>query len=179
MASESTNPAPHEPLGEFEHQRHKPHSPLERTRELVVAVPQMQSNVNLSRIVRVAGCFGIPRIVAAGTGKVDKKIARDGIDHVTIDSHRSLPPMLRKLKSEGYRLVGLEQTTNSKTIYDYKFDRKSVLLIGHERHGITAEELAELDDVIEIPVHGMPHSHNAATSAAMAIYEYCRQYPDG
>jgi len=26
---------------------------------------------------------------------------------------------------------------------------------------------------------GRPHSLNAATSAAVAIYEYCRQWPDG
>ena len=36
--------------------------------------------------------------------------------------------------------------------------------------------LAELDDVIEIPVYGLPHSFNAATAAAMALYEYCRQF---
>ncbi len=167
-----------EPSG-FEHERHKPPTELQRQRELVVAVPQMQSNVNLSRIVRVAGCFGIERIVAAGGGKVDKKIARDGIEHVTIDTHRTLGPVLRKLRSAGYRIVGLEQATGSRLIYEYEFVRKSVLVIGHERHGITPEELAELDDVVEIPVHGRPFSHNAATSAAMAIYEYCRQFPTG
>ena len=169
---------PNETTG-FEHERHKPPSALVRPRELVVAVPPMRSSVNLSRIVRVAGCFGIGRIVAAGGGKVDKKIARDGIEHVTIETHRTLAPVLRKLRSEGYRVVGLEQATGSKLIYEYEFDRKSVLVIGHERHGITPEELAELDDVIEIPVHGRPFSHNAATSAAMAIYEYCRQFPTG
>jgi len=139
----------------------------------------MQSNVNLSRIVRAAGCFGIPRIVAGGAGKVDRKIARDGVDHVQIDWHRSLIPVLKKLKSDGYRLVGLEQVTQSEVIYDYTFERRSVLLIGHERNGIPAEELAELDDVVEIPVHGMPHSHNAASSTIMAMYEYCRQFPEG
>ena len=167
-----------EPPG-FEHERHKPPSELQRQRELVVAVPQMQSSVNLSRIVRVAGCFGIERIVAAGGGKVDRKIARDGIDHVTIETHRTLAPVLRKLRSAGYRVVGLEQATGSQLIYEYEFVRKSVLVIGHERHGIAPEELAELDDVVEIPVHGRPFSHNAATSAAMGIYEYCRQFPSG
>jgi tRNA G18 (ribose-2'-O)-methylase SpoU len=39
--------------------------------------------------------------------------------------------------------------------------------------------LRVLDRVVEIPVYGMPYSHNAATAAAMALYEYCRQYPQG
>ncbi len=164
---------------EFEHQRHKPPTPLARRRELTVAVPQMQSNVNLSRIVRVAGCFGVERILAAGSGKVDRKIARDGLEGVTIETHRSLFPVLKKLRSAGFRIVGLEQATNSQTLYDYSFEHRSALLIGHERHGITDQLLTIVDDVVEIPVHGMPFSHNAATSAAMAIYEYCRQYPHG
>ena len=39
--------------------------------------------------------------------------------------------------------------------------------------------LAPMDDVVEIPVYGLPHSFNAATAASMALYEYCRQYPTG
>jgi tRNA G18 (ribose-2'-O)-methylase SpoU len=37
--------------------------------------------------------------------------------------------------------------------------------------------LERLDRVAEIPLAGMPHSLNAATSAAIAVYEYCRQFP--
>jgi tRNA G18 (ribose-2'-O)-methylase SpoU len=36
-----------------------------------------------------------------------------------------------------------------------------------------------LDDVIEIPVYGQPYSFNVATATTMAVYEYCRQYPNG
>jgi tRNA G18 (ribose-2'-O)-methylase SpoU len=36
-----------------------------------------------------------------------------------------------------------------------------------------------LHHAVEIPVYGLPFSHNAATAAAMALYEYCRQYPKG
>ena len=39
--------------------------------------------------------------------------------------------------------------------------------------------LRMLDDVVEIPVYGLPHSYNVATATAMALYEYCRQFPRG
>ena len=35
------------------------------------------------------------------------------------------------------------------------------------------------DDCVEIPVWGLPHSYNAASAGQMAMYEYCRCYPDG
>jgi tRNA G18 (ribose-2'-O)-methylase SpoU len=51
--------------------------------------------------------------------------------------------------------------------------------VGNERLGIKDDILELLDEVIEIPVWGMPHSYNAASAANMALYEYCRQFPEG
>ncbi len=139
----------------------------------------MRSQVNLSRIARAASCCGLTRILCTGPAKLDRKIARDGADAIQIETHRTLPPVLRRLRDEGYRLVGLEQTTDSHDLHRYQFDRKTALVIGNERTGLTDDLLELLDEVVEIPVWGPPHSYNAATAAMMAMYEYCRQFPDG
>jgi tRNA G18 (ribose-2'-O)-methylase SpoU len=163
----------------FEHQRHKPPTPLVRPRELLVACAPLQSNVNLSRIVRVAGCCGVGRVIAAGSAKVIAKIARDGADTVVVEPHRTLAPVLERLRQDGYRLVGLEQASGSQNLHTYAFVRRSALVVGNERTGLTVDILRLLDDVVEIPVWGMPYSYNVATAAAMALYEYCRQFQDG
>lgn len=160
-------------------QRHKPPSPLERPRELVIACPPMRSNVNLSRIVRAAGCCGVRRIICCGNARIVPEIARDTGDSVQIEVHRTLPPVVKKLRQEGYVLVGLEQTANSEPIFHFAFPRRTALVIGNERVGIEEEVLRMMDHVVEIPVYGMPYAHNAATAAAMAMYEYCRQHPAG
>ena len=164
-------------MSSFQHQRHKTPTKLSRPRELIVALPQLQSQVNLARIVRAAGCCGVSRIVACGRGKIDPKIARDAIEIVDVQRRGSLPPVLRELKAEGYRLVGLEQTSNSHNLHEFELPVRMALVIGHERQGLKQEELDLLDDVIEIPVYGMPFSYNVATATAMALYEYCRQHP--
>ena len=163
----------------FEHQRHKPPRELVRPRELVVVCGTLRSNVNLSRIVRTASCCGLQRIICTGPAKLDKSIARDGVDSIRIESHRTLPPVLDGLRQDGYRLVGLEQTTGSEDLDSYGFQRRTALVIGNERTGLTPELLRQLDDVVEIPVWGLPYSHNVATATAMALYEYCRQFPQG
>lgn len=164
----------------FEHLRHKPPSLLERPRELIVASPPLRSNVNLSRIVRLAGCCGVTRIIAAGNAKIDPEIARDAIEAVTVETRRSLAPVLKKLKDEqGYQLIGLEQTTDSENLFEARLPRRMVLVIGHERNGIADDILALLDRTIEIPVFGQPFSYNVATATTMALYEYCRQWPQG
>ena len=171
-------------MANFVHERHKPLSPLERPRELVVACAPLRSNINLSRIVRTAGCCAVRQVICCGNAKIVDKIARDSIDDenptaVEIRVHRTLAPPLKELKADGYRLVGLEQTTASESLYDYRFDRRSVLVLGNERQGIDDDILRMLDAVVEIPVYGLPYAYNVATAAAMALYEYCRQFPTG
>jgi tRNA G18 (ribose-2'-O)-methylase SpoU len=167
-----------EPI-DFIQQRHKQLVPLERSRELIVACPPMRSNVNLSRIVRAASCCGVQRMIASGNARVIGKIARETGDSIQVDVHRTLPPVLKRLKEEGYALVGLEQTSGSQIMWDFSFPRRTVLVIGNERSGIDPEILQLLDHVVEIPVYGLPYAHNAATATAMALYEYCRQFPRG
>jgi tRNA G18 (ribose-2'-O)-methylase SpoU len=167
------------PMDDFVQERHKPPAALLRPRELVIACPPMRSNVNLSRIARAASCCGVRRMICSGNAKLMAEIVRDTGGVLEIETHRTLGPVLKRLRQEGYQLTGLEQTTGSKSLFEFAFARKSVLVIGNERIGIDPEELRLLDHVVEIPVYGMPYSHNAATAGAMALYEYCRQFPEG
>ena len=163
----------------FSHERHKPPTALERPRELIVACAPMRSNVNLSRIVRVAGCCAVERVICCGAAKILRKIARDGADTVKIEVHRTLPPVLKELKGAGHQLVGLEQATGSESMHTFAFPRRCVLVLGNERAGLSDEELSLLDHVVEIPVYGLPHAYNVASAATIALYEYCRQFPSG
>jgi tRNA G18 (ribose-2'-O)-methylase SpoU len=166
-------------MSDFVHLRHKPPTPLERPRELLLACPPLRSNINLSRMIRAAGCCGVTKVIACGTAKVVRKIARDGADQVELEVHRTLPPVLKELRAQGYEIVGLEQTSNSQSLHEFRFERKTVLVIGHERDGLTEEVLAHVDRTVEIPVWGLPYSYNVATATVMALYEYCKQFPAG
>ena len=166
-------------MSDFVHIRHKPPADLERPRELVIACAPFRSHVNLSRIVRTAGCCGVTRIVACGRPKLDPEIARDAAQVVQIETHRTLPPALRELRAAGFRLVGLEQTTGSVCLYEYRFERRTALIVGNERQGLEDDVLALLDDAVEIPVYGRPFSYNVSSATDMALYEYCRQFRTG
>ena len=160
----------------FVHLRHKPVQSLPANSEMVLAVPQLRSNVNLSRIARAAGCCGIKKILVEGNAKIDPKIARDAANTIEFENRRSLRPALQKEKQKGeFSLIGLEQTTHSQPIYEFEFPPKTLLVIGHERNGITEDILGLLDATVEIPVFGLPYSFNVATATSIALYEYVRQ----
>ncbi|MHB8902994.1 MAG: TrmH family RNA methyltransferase [Thermoguttaceae bacterium] len=166
-------------MDDYVQKRHEKPVELNQPRPFIVACPPMRSNVNLSRIARTAGCCGVATLVCCGAAKVVAKIARDCHETLKIENHRTLPPVLRRLRDEGYRLVGLEQTTGSQSLFTFAYPHKCVLVVGNERTGIEPDVLQMMDHVVEIPVYGMPYAHNAATATAMALYEYCRQYPKG
>ena len=163
----------------FEHIRHKPPAELTTPRPLIIACSPLRTHANLSTSIRTAGCCGISEVIATGNAKVNPKIARDGAENVTLSAYRSLLPVLKKLKLYGYKLVGLEQTTNSTPLGDFQFPHKTVLVIGSEREGLNQDTLDLLDAVVEISVWGLPYSYNVATATSICMHAYCAQYPSG
>jgi tRNA G18 (ribose-2'-O)-methylase SpoU len=121
----------------------------------------------------------VRRIICCGNARVVAKIARDAASGLCVEVHRTLPPVLERLRAEGFHLVGLEQAAGSQCLYRFLFERKTVLVVGNERLGIEPDVLRLLHHTVEIPVYGLPYAHNVATAAAMALYEYCRQFPLG
>ncbi|WP_322779546.1 RNA methyltransferase [Frankia sp. Cas4] len=163
----------------FEQVRHRPPALLDRPREIVVACAPTRSHVNMASIVRTAGCCAVKKVIVCGNARIDPKITRDSTEQTPIEHRRTLSPVLRTLAQDGYALVGLEQTTNSVNLHEFQFSRKTALVIGNERLGLSEEELALMGACVEIPVWGLPHSYNVSVATAMALYEYCRQYPAG
>ncbi|KAL6763959.1 hypothetical protein V8C86DRAFT_3022592 [Haematococcus lacustris] len=58
---------------------------------------------------------------------------------------------LERKQSEGWQLVGLEQTSESTRLPDYAFPPRCVLVLGREKEGLPAEVLQLLDSTVEIP----------------------------
>lgn len=146
--------------------------------------------------------MGTSRLVLCGTSKLWPHISRQGLDSeseaidleaakssdaqslqlhgMNVTLHRSLLPVLQKLKKEqGYSIVGLEQTSTSQSSYDFKWPHKTVLVVGHESNGISQEILNICDKTVEIPLYGLPFSLNVSHALAIALSSYCQQYPEG
>lgn len=49
-----------------------------------------------------------------------------------------------------------------------------IVLLGHERHGLTDEEIALCDELVTIPMCGEVSSINAGVAASLVLYEAMR-----
>lgn len=128
-------------------QRHKSPRPLSEPRDLIVAVPDMQTKINLSRIVRTAALFGVRQVIAAGSGRLDKEVSHGSEDHVDIRRVNTLKHPLRRLQTDGWQVIGLEQTASSESLFTFTFPRRTVLLVGHERKGISGKHRSVIKEM--------------------------------
>lgn len=75
-----------------------------------------------------------------------------------------------------YIRVALTIAPDAQTLDSYQFAEKTMLLLGRELTGIPSEITALCDATLRIPQYGKVESLNVQTAAAIAIYEYNRQW---
>eukprot|EP00977_Amphora_coffeiformis_P010466 scaffold2448_cov155-Amphora_coffeaeformis.AAC.10 len=90
--------------------------------------------------------------------------------------HQNLLRWLRARKREGWFVLGIEQTSSSVSMCDFRFpNTPTILLLGKEKEGIPVEYLQAVDQCVEIPQLGIIRSLNVHVSGALAIWEFTRQ----
>ena len=162
-------------------------------REIIVIAHNIRSVQNVGSILRTADCLGVQKVYASGyTPNLEYQTDGSNLpllphvrDKLTRELHRSalgaeeavlfeyatnINELIDMLKSDGYQVVGLEQTANSTSLPDYTPPSKVVLLLGEEVHGLTPELMAECDQLVEIPMFGTKESYNVAVATGIALY---------
>ena len=79
-----------------------------------------------------------------------------------------------KLKSEGYKILAIEQDKKSVPYNKVKVGEKTALVVGHEIRGLPESVLKRADKILEIPMSGIKESLNV--SVAFGIVAYSLRY---
>lgn len=155
--------------------------------DIIVIAHNIRSTHNVGAIFRTAEGFGISKIILTGytpyprlskdsrlphiAEKLTKQISKTALGAEAIVPFEYLEqPPLHSLKTDGYRIVALEQASNSILLANYTPPKKIVLLLGEEVEGITPELLAECENIIEIPMVGKKESFNVSVATGIALY---------
>lgn len=82
---------------------------------------------------------------------------------------------LQKQRLADYRIVAVEQSSQSHSLLYYEFPAKCCLVLGSEKEGVPADILHLVDDCVEIPQFGMIRSLNVHVSGSIILWEMRRQ----
>ena len=146
---------------------------------LVVVLDNVRSMHNVGAVFRTADAFLVEKILLCGITpqpphREIHKAALGATESVDWAYFESVTEALQSIKSEGYSVVGVEQTTGSQMITEFDFakSQKYALVLGNEVEGISDEVLPLCDDFLEIPQQGTKHSLNVSVCGGIVMWEF-------
>lgn len=163
----------------------RPWTDVTRDASLVVALERVSNADNVGGIFRSAEAFGTDAVLLgpACADPLYRKAIRTSMGsalRVPFATLTAWPDDLGALRAAGFQLLALTPVPDALPLRDacdvgQPFRAaKLALLVGHEGDGLSSEALAAADVRVCIPMAATVDSLNAATAAAIALYELAR-----
>jgi RNA methyltransferase, TrmH family len=151
--------------------------------QLVVA-HEMADPGNAGALIRAADAAGA-RGVVLSDGSVDPtnpkcvRASAGSLFHLPVVAAGATPAVVLTAREAGWRTLAADVAPHATDLF--AAERRGLLsgrvawVFGNEAHGLSAEVLAAVDDVVRIPILGRAESLNVATAAAICLYAYARR----
>lgn len=156
---------------------------------IALVVDNIRSSENVGSFFRTADAVGVEKIFLVGISpqpldkflRPDTKIAKTALGaekEIPYEYYKTILPLIKKLKNDGYTVVALELSKNA---IDYRqllqqkdLKQKLAIIVGNEVTGIKPSTLKNVDFVAQIPMRGNKESLNVSVSAGVILYEASR-----
>lgn len=153
--------------------------------EVALLLHNIRSTHNVGSIFRTADAAGVSQIFLSGYtplpvdrfGRIQKDIAKTALGAETFvpwEKVADVGKKIRALKSEGWRVVGVEQDTRAVDYRALPAHEKTLFILGNEVRGISPKLRAQCDTLIEIPMHGEKESLNVSVAAGIVLFSTIR-----
>jgi len=149
--------------------------------QLQVMLDDVHSSQNLSAIIRSADGVGVLDIYYATKEDEALRIHKT----ITQGAHRwtrryrvntaSKSKFLQEKKRAGFQIVVTHLEERAVSFREIDYTKPTLLVMGNEKEGVSAEVIAQATDVIIIPMQGMVQSLNVSVATALILYEAQRQ----
>ena len=142
---------------------------------IYLIVENIRSMHNVGAFFRTADAFQIDKIFLCGYTAVPPrqeitKVALGAEETVVWEQRKDVGRLIRKLKSNGVQVVGLELTEGAADLQTFKPAFPVALIVGNEVEGIKPATLRLVDKIVKIPMRGSKESLNVSVAAGIALY---------
>ncbi len=138
-----------------------------------VAVYNISKEFNIGSLLRtVHGAKG-KEFFLVGDKSYNTYAAVSSDKWTKINYFEKLDDFLLYIKSSDYNLVLVEQSRNSKSLFEFDYPKNPLFFLGAEKGGLPASFKENSNyPVLEIPQYGLVHSLNLSCSGSIVIYHY-------
>jgi 23S rRNA (guanosine2251-2'-O)-methyltransferase len=148
-----------------------------------ILLDNVRSLHNVGSAFRTADAFRLEKIILAGiTGtpphREIQKTALGSTESVDWEYVDTSAKAVQKLKEQGYTIVAIEQTSESKPLNDFTLvsNEKYCLVFGNEVDGVSDEVIEQCDLALEIPQSGTKHSLNISICVGIVTWEVFKNH---
>jgi RNA methyltransferase, TrmH family len=155
---------------------------LVRTGGAAVALDRVRNSYNIGAILRSAAFFGLDAALLGAPAPHPAlspdavRVAEGGAEHLLLSRTTDLADTLGRLRARGVRVVGAESDAPTDAL-GYPFARPTVLVLGHEREGLSVRVRAQCDALVAIRGAGAVGSLNVGVAAGLLVAEIVRGVP--
>lgn len=149
---------------------------------LLVILDGIEDPHNLGAILRSCEAVGVDGVIVSkhGTCPLNSTVAKTStgaIDLVKVCEVNNLNTAIKKLKDEGFWIVGAE-ATNSVDYREVDYGGKIALVVGSEGKGISRLVIENCDYKVKLPMVGKINSLNVSVACAVLLYQvYNNRFP--
>ncbi|MCS7035394.1 MAG: RNA methyltransferase [Saprospiraceae bacterium] len=150
---------------------------------LVLVLDDIRSALNVGSVFRTADAFAVERLVLCGITACPPhreihKTALGSVETVAWSYSPKAAQALQQLRSEGYRVLAIEQVKTSLALQAFvpELGVRYAFVLGNEISGVSQGALEHCDGALEIPQFGAKHSLNVAVAAGIAVWEFVRKH---
>lgn len=147
-----------------------------------IVLDNIRSLHNVGSAFRTADAFLIEKVILTGiTGtpphREIQKTALGATESVPWQYETEPAAAIQQLKSEGYQILIIEQTNQSKMLQDFQPEpeQRYALVFGNEVNGVSEEVVALADQAIEVPQSGTKHSLNVSVCLGIVVWDIFRR----
>jgi TrmH RNA methyltransferase len=151
----------------------------EAVHRVAVALDRVRNPYNIGAILRSAAFFGIDAAILGAPAPHPAlppdaaRVAEGGAEHLVLSRTTDLAETLARLREQGVFVYGAENDGALDAI-GLAFHRPCVLVLGHEREGISERVRAQCHAMVAIRGTGTIDSLNVSIAASLLIAELVR-----
>jgi RNA methyltransferase, TrmH family len=154
-------------------------SAVEGGKGVAIALDRVRNPYNIGAILRSAAFFGFDAALIGAPAPHPAlppdavRVAEGGAERILLSRTTDLGETLSRLKKRGLAVLGAEGRGN-RSLFGFRFPRRSILVMGNEREGLGERIRAQCDELIAIPGSGAVESLNVAVAAGVLMAEMVR-----
>jgi tRNA G18 (ribose-2'-O)-methylase SpoU len=142
--------------------------------ELIVVAENFGNDFNIATVIRSSNAFLCNKVVIVGGRKWDRRGACGMQNYEHIEHSSTIDDVIQRYPT--HTPVVLDNIEGASDIYDYKWNRKTLLILGQESIGVSPKSIKIASDVIYIPQWGAVRSLNVGSAATVAMAFYRGQW---